>query len=259
MKLKIFLLLLTAFTLALFPVPQEETSPAQHVQPDSYQIDYSAGLNFCFSRVPVLMGENNLENTLIHSYLALEVEVGVLDFLRLGAVAGFDSNHFGDPVDFLNLPLSLRINDQSYSSMVFGVRVRSDLFSWRDFSFNADAELLFFKPFKKEHTIDLPIATGQSTVKQSFSQVTVELLAQYDGLSSITIFAGPQLNLLKGKMTASETIVDLQGEEKLTYKQKNTLGFAGGVSLELSSHFDLDVKVSLFSKVSLSAEIFYIF
>jgi len=259
MKLKFFLILLIAFTITLFPNPQEQNKKIQKIQPISYGMDYTVGLNFCYNRIPILIGDNDQENTLLHSYLALEVEVGVLNFLRLSAIAGFDSNRFDTPVDFFNLPLSLRIDDQSYNSMVFGIRAKSDLFSWREFSFKANAEFMFFKLFKKENTLTLPITTGASTVKQSFSQVAVELLAQYDGLSSISIFAGPQLNLLKGNITAQETIMELTGEEKLSYRQKNSLGLTGGTQISLSNHFDLILKLSLFSKNSLSAEVIYLF
>ncbi|UCH97012.1 MAG: hypothetical protein JSV88_09215 [Candidatus Aminicenantes bacterium] len=256
MKIKIFLLFFLASTLALFPAGQEQTQPTVS---RSYGVDYTAGLNFSYNRVAVLMGDDNIENTLVHSYLALEVDVGLMDYLTVGVVAGYDSNDFADPVDFYNLPLSLRLSDQAYNSMVFGLRAKSDFLSWKDFSFNANAEILFFKLFKKEHTIDLPIVTGTSTIKHSFTQVALELLVQYDAFSTFTIFAGPQMNLVKGKITAAENIEELQGEEELEYQQKNTMGFAGGVLFELGSHFDLKVKVNLFSKTSLSVEVFYIF
>jgi hypothetical protein len=256
MKLNIFLLFLTIFTLTLFPTGQDQVQPTAL---NSLDIDYTTGLNFCYNRVAVLMGDDNIENSLVHSYLALEVEVGLSEYLRLGVAAGFDSNHFADPVDFSNLPLSLRLNEQSQTSMVFGLRANSDFFSWRDVSFKAQGELLFLKLAKKEQDITLPIVTGTSTTKQSFSQLTLELLVQYDAFSRLTVFAGPQLNLLKGKITAAESIAELQGEEELTYKQKNTLGLTGGITYELSSHIDLNVKAGLFSRTSLSVEVFYIF
>ena len=256
MKIKFFLLLFTAFTLALFPTDQEQTQP---INPRSYGIDYTAGLNFSYNRTPVLMGDDDKENTLRYSYLALEVDVGVSDYFTAGLVAGYASSHFADPVDFYNLPLSLRVSGQSYQSMIFGARAKSDFLSWKDFSLRANGEILFFKLFEKESPINLPIVTGTSAVKQSFSQLTLELLVQYDGFSTFTVFAGPQLHRLKGKMTASEIIEELEGEEEFAYKQKNTMGLTAGVNLELGSHFDLNVKVSLFSKTSLSVEAFYIF
>jgi hypothetical protein len=256
MKINIFLLFLTIFTLTLLPAGQDQ---AQSTSSKFYDIDYTAGLNFCYNRVSVLMGDDDIKNTLVHSYLALEVELGLSDYLRLGVVAGFDSNHFNGTVDFSSLPLSLRLDDKSHSSMIFGVRAKSDFFSWKDFSFCANGELLFVKVAKEEQDITLPIVTGTSTTKQSFSQLTAELLVQYDAFSRLTIFSGPQLNLLKGKLTAEEIIEELEGEEKISYRQKNTLGLTGGINYELSTHFDLNVRATLFSRTSLSVEIFYIF
>lgn len=256
MKIKFFLLLFTVFTLALFPADQEQTQPTTTT---SLEIDYTAGLNFSYNRTPVLMGDNDIENTLIHSYLALEVDVGVSDYFTVGVVAGYATSQFDDPVDFYNLPLSLSVSSQSYKSMIFGARARSDFLSWHYFSLRANGEILFLKPFEKESPIQLPIVSGISTVKQSFSQLTLELLVQYDGFSTFTVFAGPQLYRLKGKITASESIEELEGEEEFEYKQKKSLGLTAGVNFELGSHFDLNVKVSLFSKTSLSVEAFYIF
>jgi hypothetical protein len=256
MKIKFFLLLFTMFSLALFPADQEQTQPTKTT---TLQIDYTTGLNFSYNRTPVLMGDDDIENTLIHSYLALEVDVGVSDYFTAGIVAGYATSHFADPVNFYNLPLSLGVSGQSYKSMIFGARARSDFLSWKDFSLRANGEILFFKLFEKESPIQLPIVTGTAAVKQSFSQLTLELLVQYDGFSTFTVFAGPQLYRLKGKLTASESIEELEGEEEFAYKQKETMGLTAGVNFELGSHFDLNVKVSLFSKTSLSVEAFYIF
>jgi hypothetical protein len=256
MKIKFFLLLFTVFTLALFPADQEKTQP---IETRSHGIDYTAGLILSNNRTPVLMGDDDIKNTLIHSYLALEVDVGVSDYLTAGVVVGYATSQFDDPVNFYTLPLSLSVSSQSYNSMIFGARARSDFLSWKDFSLRANGEILFFKLSEKESPIQLPIVTGTSTVKHSFSQITLELLVQYDGFSTFTVFAGPQLHRLKGKITASESIEELEGEEALKYKQKNAIRLTSGVNFELGSHFDLNVKVSLFSKTSLSVEVFYIF
>jgi hypothetical protein len=258
MQIKFYLLLFTVlvFTLALFPADQAQTQP---IDTRSHGIDFTTGLNFSSNRTPVLMGDDDIKNTLIHSYLALEVDIGVSDFFTAGVVAGYATSQFDDPVDFYNLPLSLSVSSQSYNSMIFGARARSDFLSWKDFSLHANGEILFFKLFEKESSIQLPIVTGISTVKQSFSQMTLELLVQYDGFSTFTVFAGPQLYWLKGKITASESIEELEGEEEFEYKQKNTIGLTGGINFELGSHFDLNLKVSLFSKTSFSIEAFYIF
>ncbi len=252
MKIKISLLVITLISLCPALLPAE--SPAK-----SLQIDYSMGLNFNHSRVSVLVGDNNLVNTLNYSYLALELDVGISDYLILGVVAGFNSNHLKDPVDFYNLPLSLRVNEEKFNSMVLGLRAKSEFLSWKDFSFAAGGEYLYFKKYKRELPIQLPLVSGDAMIKNSFNQLSLELLAQYDGFSFFTVFAGPQLNLVHGKYTASETIEELEGEEELSYKQENNIGIAAGARFELGSHFDINLKVNLISKTALSVEVFYIF
>jgi len=257
MKIKIFsVIILFAFSLMLFPAQDEEFIPKPS---KALQIDYTVGLNFSFNKVAVLVGNNNLSNSLNFSYLALELDVGISDYLTLGAVAGYNSNYMKDPVDFNNLPLSLQLQDETFNSMVLGVRAKSEFLSWKDFSFAANAEYLYFKRLKKEFPIELPIVTGEAIVKNSFTQLSVELWAQYEGFSNFTLFAGPQLNLLKGKFNVSEEISDLNAEEELSYKQENKLGVAAGVLLEVSSHIDVNLKINLISKNSFSIGAIYVF
>lgn len=256
MKIKISLLVITLISLSLALLPAEETKPSPA---KSLQIDYSVGLNFNHSRVSVLVGDNNLVNTLNYSYLALELDVGISDYLILGVVAGFNSNHLKDPVDFYNLPLSLRVNEEKFNSMVLGLRAKSEFLSWKDFSFAASGEFLYFKKYEKNLPIQLPVVSGEAIIKNSFNQISIELWAQYDGFSYFTIFAGPQLNFLDGKLEATETIEELEGQEELSYKQENDIGIVAGARFEVGSHFDVNLKVNLISKTSLSVEVFYIF
>jgi hypothetical protein len=252
MKIKISLLVITLISLSPALLPAEPTAK-------SLRIDYSVGLNFNHSRVSVLVGDNNLVNTLNYSYLALELDVGISDYLILGVVAGFNSNHLKDPVDFYNLPLSLRVNEEKFNSMVLGLRAKSEFLSWKDFSFAAGGEFLYFKKYEKNLPIQLPVVSGEAIIKNSFTQIGIELWAQYDGFSYFTIFAGPQLNFLDGKLEATETIEELEGEEELSYKQENDIGIVAGARFEVGSHFDVNLKVNLISKTSLSVEVFYIF
>lgn len=252
MKIKILLLVITLIVLSPALLPAESTAK-------SLRIDYSVGLNFNHSRVSVLVGDNNLVNTLNYSYLALELDVGISDYLILGVVAGLNSNHLKDPVDFSNLPLSLRVNEEKFNSMVLGLRAKSEFLSWKDFSFAASGEYLYFKKYEKNLPIQLPVVSGEAIIKNSFNQISIELWAQYDGFSYFTIFAGPQLNFLDGKLEAFETIEELEGQEELSYKQENDIGIVAGARFELGSHFDVNLKVNLISKTSLSIEVFYIF
>ena len=256
MKIKTFLLffMVLVFTCA-FTLPAN----AREIPPQDSSIDYSVGLEFSYNRANILMGEDDLENSMTFNYLALEVDAALLDYLTVGVVAGYNTNYFNDPVDFYDLPLSLRINDERYKSMLLGLRVKSDFFSWKEFSLAAGGEYLYFKLFKEEMLIQLPIVTGAATLKNSLYQVILELMVQYDGFTGLTIFAGPQWNLLKGKFTVSEDLEDLQDVQTLTYKLKNAMGIAAGINFEAGSHFDINAKISMFAKKSFSVEVFYIF
>jgi hypothetical protein len=253
MKIKtLILVVLFTFSTAFFSFATEKDSR-------SLQIDYSAGLNLSYNSVPILLGDSEIENTLKFSYMALELDLGIHDYLTVGVVAGFNSNKLSDPVDFTGLPLSLRLDDKSFNSMLLGLRAKSEFFSWNNFAFEAGAEFLYFKENTKDLDIQLPIVSGQATAKNSFTQTALELLIKYEGFSNFTVFAGPQLSLLKGTVTASETLGVLSGEQDLDFDQEKSFGFVGGARFELGSNFDLNVKASLFSRTSLSVEIFYVF
>lgn len=256
---RLFLITVLSLIIGMGAMAQEEENSSEEKQKKTLEIDYSVALNFSYNSAQVKIGNNDLENTLVYSYLALEVDLDLMDYLTVGVLAGYNMNHLDDPVDFINLPLSLRLGDENFKSMVLGVRARSEFFSWKDFSFVATGEFLVFKRFEKELPINLPIASGIATVKNSFTQTAVELLVKYEGLETLTIFAGPQLNLINGEVEASHSIEELSGQETLEFKQKQSLGVTAGVHFELGNHFEVDVKAYLLSKTSLSLELFYIF
>jgi hypothetical protein len=222
-------------------------------------IDFSAGLNLSYNRITVEMGDDNIATSLEYSYMALQIDFTLLDFLTVGVVGGYNSNTFKDHVDFFRLPLTLRVVGTRFNSMMFGVRAVADLFSWRDFSITANGEALLFKQFRKTLEIGLPSVTGDAFIKNSFRQVALELLVHYEGFGSLTVFAGPQLHLLSGTVSANEVIETIDSEIEQDYSQKTKLGFSGGVDYELSSHIDVRAKISLFTKTSLSVSIFYVF
>jgi hypothetical protein len=227
--------------------------------PKSGDVDYSVGLNAAYNRAAVKTGADDTANVLEYTYLALQIDVGLLDFLTIGVVAGYNSNVFKDPLNFYRLPLTLNAEGERFNSMMFGLRAKSDLFSVHDYSLAVSADWLYFKRFNLERPITLPIASGTAILKHSFHQLTLELLVQYDGLSGMTVCVGPQVNLIRGKMTATEIIENLEGENILKYDQKKTVGMAAGVYYELGGHFDLKAKLSLFSKTALSVTLFYVF
>jgi hypothetical protein len=255
---KVFLspiLLVLLFLAVVFLPQQAATAEDENV----IDIDFSAGLNVEYHSVPVLVGDDEVANTLEFTYLALQVDVGLLDFLTVGVVAGFNSNLFKDPLDFTRLPLSLSTDGERFNSMMFGVRAKSDLLTWGSFSLVANGEILLFKRFTKELPIVLDIVSGTGTLKNSFQQLALELLVQYDGFSGMSIFAGPQLNLINGKMTASELIGNIDAQDELSFHQEKVIGLTAGIYYELGGNLDICAKISLFSQTSLSVTLFYVF
>jgi len=246
----IFVVLVSVLPVFLWPGEKEKKTP---------QIEYNPGLVFYYNRVPIQMGENKIQNNLEYYMAALEIDVDIMDYLTVGAIAGYNQNRTSSAVNFTQLPLSLRLNDESFNSIVLGLKAKSEFFSWEDFTFTAQGNFNYFKLFKKEFPIELPIETGSAVFKNSFHTFNIELLIQYDGLNNFTLYAGPQINVLKGKFHVLEEIDTLKGEETLSYKQRHTFGALGGARFELGSHFDVNVMVNLISKSSLGVEIFYVF
>lgn len=249
----------TAFLLLMLTVLVTVNGTARQAEEQkSMDVDFSVGLNLSYNRVPVILGDLDISNTLVYSYAALEVGVNLTDYLDAGVVVGLNRNSFNDPVDFMNMPLSLRLEDESFNSMVFGLRAKSEFFSFKDFSFAANAEYLHFKQFKKDFPIELDIVSGISTIKNSFNQLALELWVQYDRLSKFTPFIGPQLNMVSGDLNANLDLRGLTGEQDISYKQKRSFGIVGGARFEIGD-FDVNLKLNLASKTSLTVDVIYIF
>lgn len=253
MKKKLSLFTLTFFLFTVFALfsNQEEVK--------SYEIDFTAGLKFSYNAAKIELGQEGIENSLFYPYLVLEVDVDIFSYLTLGVIAGYNQNNFKDPIDFTELPLSLRLNDERRNSMVFGLNLESEFVSFGYFSLLARGEFLYFKLFKTEKAIELPIVTGNAAIENSFYQLTVDLFLQYDGLTGVTLFLGPQLNLLDGKVSISEKIEDIEADQITDYRQKNFIGLASGINIEMGSSLELILIAELFSKTAFSAGLFYVF
>ena len=257
---KNFFLVLMIFMVFCFGLfAQQPETPAAKQEEKSVDIDFSVGLNLAFNSASVKLDGTDAVNTLEYSYLGLQIDAALFDFLTLGLVAGYNSNTLKELVDFSQLPLSLRAGGERFNSMMIGLRANADLFSWQDFSFAPECEILLFKKFKKQLTIQLPIATGSADLKNSFTQISLDLLVRYDGFSNFTLFAGPHLNLISGTITAVETIEGLEGEQSIGYSQEKAFGFTAGIFYELGDHLDISAKLTLLAKTSLSVTLYYIF
>lgn len=251
----VFIVMVTLTLLGLNPLFSAEKEKASPLS----ELDFTVGLSSALSHTTITVGDNNIKNALKCNYLALQVDYDVNDYLTLGAIVGYNTNELADPVDFTHLPLSLRVQEQTFKSMMFGLRAKSDFYSWKDYSLAAYGEWLFFKRFEKELLFQPPVPDNTATVNNDFNQLALELRAQYDGFTNFTIFAGPRLNLVNGSMIVNETIGSVIGEEKLKFKQKHALGLIGGIYYELNDHFDLSASVTLLCQTSLSVSLFYIF
>jgi hypothetical protein len=207
----------------------------------------------------VELAPDDMEKTLFYPFLTLEIDVDIYDYITVGVLAGYSRNTFTDSIDFSELPLSLRLNEKRRNAMVFGLNLKSEFTSFGYFALSGKAEFLFFKLFKNEMPIALPVVTGNAAIGNSFHQLTVDLFLKYDGLSGVSLFLGPQLNLLKGKMSVSEVIEDIEAEQVINYRQKNFFGLVTGVNIDIGSHAELILRAGLLSKTSFSAGIFYLF
>ncbi len=261
MRKKFIALFLSLFVTGFVALTAQQETPTirQSGGSSGLSVQFNLGAHFTYSQAEVTVGDGELENTLAYAYAGLLADVDIFDYLTVGLFVGYYSSHLKDPLDFVQLPLSLRFDQEKSSSMVFGLHAHSELQVYGDFSFHPRAQFLFFKSHSQDFEVTLPIASGTGTLKHSLAQLTVDLLGQYDGFQNMTLYLGPQLNLLSGKYTAAEAISTLQGEEDLDYKQKNLIGVVAGANFDLGNHFIVDVRAVMLSKMSISASIFYVF
>lgn len=220
--------------------------------------DYNVGFNLAYNNTPVKINDLAINNSLVFSYAALELAIEMKDNLTMGIIAGFNRNYLKDTIASNILPVPVEFNHEKSTSMMLGVNISSEFLLPGDFSFKAGGELLYFKLFENQLTLNT--GNGTAAFKNSFYRLTLELLAQYDGFSTFTIFAGPHLNMVSGKYTAAETLTDqTEAKESYNYSQRKALGLSLGANFDLGSHFTLDAKLSFISTTSLSIKFFYVF
>jgi hypothetical protein len=227
--------------------------------PGPITLTFNPGLEFSYSSIGIRCGDQKIANTFNYLASRLQLKVDIGDYLALEVLAGFHSAFAKDPIDFSTLPLSLRWDRQNFTGMLLGLALSSEPFSFNDFSLKARGEFTFSLEKDKTWDIVLPLVSGQSTGKNAFTLLTLDVTLQYQGLTGITIFLGPRLNLLHGKFTSAETIADLQGQQEITYVQKNLIGPLAGVTVEIADNWELNFKASILARTELSLSVFYIF
>lgn len=250
MKKIFFLIIFLYFGIPLFSSEVKWSSPG---------INFSAGLQAVYSNTGIIFPEIEEKNSLISMATALEVDMEISDYLTVGIITGFDWNHFRNSLPVVSLPLSLEIDESSSSPMIFGLTLKSDVFSSGDFSFFARAEFIYFKRFQQELEIPLAVVTGSAVTRNSFYQGRVDLILKYHGFEDFVLSLGPQLYLLQGNFFISETIADISGEVELNYRQQSIVGVLGGISIELGLNWEVSLEISFISRFSIGAGIFYAF
>ncbi len=221
--------------------------------------DFNMGLVFRAGNIEIMFKDSELINELAFMILALKVDYELSDYVKLGAMAGYQQNHFNNPVDATTLPLSLRLEDEKSNSMMFGLSLETIPFSIDHFALNLNFQFNYFKSFLKEWDIDLPIENGIAKTRNSFFSSRIDMLLSYDGFSSFTPFIGPNLHFVSGKLRFEETIAGLDVSEEQEYQQNSLVGLSCGAKFEVGDHFDLTLRLNLFSEKSLYFTATYIF
>jgi len=248
------------FLAACFSISAAESTPRP------ITLTFNPGLEISYNSIGIQCGEQETANTftILASRLALKVDI--FDYLALEVLAGFHSAFAKDPIDFNTLPLSLRWDRQKFGGLLLGAALSSEPFSFGDFSLKGRGEFTFALEKDRTWDIELPLANGQATGENTFTLLTLDLTLQYEGLTGVTVFLGPRLNLLHGKFISAETIVDpegkiadLQGRQEITYSQKNLIGALAGMTVEIANNWELTIKAGFLARTELSLAVFYIF
>jgi hypothetical protein len=227
--------------------------------PRPISITVDPGLEISFNSISCLVGAEKTANTFSLLAARLALKMDILDYLSLEVLAGYHYAFANNPLDFTTMPLSLRWDREKFAGLLLGAAVSSEPYTIDDFSLKVRGEFTLAMEKEKTWAIELPAVSGQATGDNAFTLLTLDAVVQYDGLTGVTIFIGPRFNLLHGKFTASESIIDLQGQQELSYRQKNFIGALAGAVIEIGGNWELNIKASLFARTELSLAIIYIF
>ena len=223
------------------------------------ELTFTPGLGFSFQSIAIHCGEQETANRFTVLAPRLTLQVDISDYVSLEVLAGYHFAYAKDPVYFTALPLSIGWDRQKFQGLLLGAALSAEPFSFGDFFLKARGEFLFVLEKDKAWEVTLPLVSGQVTGKNAFTLVTLDVTLQYQGLSGLTFFLGPRLNLLHGKFVAAETVADLQGQQEMIYKQKNLIGPLAGAVLEIGDNWELTFKASLLARTELSLAVAYIF
>jgi len=219
----------------------------------------STGLAFNYSLTPMSDSEGALENELLLLTPLLLVEVEIFDYVSFGLAAGFNLSYFRQTLDFQELPLSLRLDQERFSGPVFGIYVKSDPVHFGDFLIKARAAYMYYLHGGREWPITLPVESGSAHGASRISELSAEVLLGYQVFSGLRFFVGPHLNLTRSRLKLDQAIGLLAGEQETVMRQQDPLGLLLGVSYDLGSHWEITCKAVFFSRTALNLEFLYVF
>jgi len=255
MKKMVFFILL--FSLAFFVF--SDNKEKEKKQPVSIPI--SAGLAFSYEKIDIKTGDSAAANSLTALSGIAEIAVDISDYLTVGVLAGYNRSTIGSPLNFTTLPLSVQITDKAANNngLIWGASVKSEPFSWDDFSLSLKASFVNFSQSAREWSIALNNADGSLNGKLNFFILKVNAVVNYQGLSNFIIFAGPEFSMISGKYNMDETIVDIVGSEEITIKQKSFLTAVAGITWQGFDFFDLTLSGSYFGRKSIALSLVHNF
>ncbi len=248
---KWILLLVSTMIFPLFSTAQTASQPIT--------VTFNPGLEFSYLSIRSLVGAEKTANTLNFLASRLALKMDIFEYLSVEVLAGYHLAFAKDPLDFTSLPLSLRWERQKFQGLLLGAALISEPLSFDDFSLQLRGEFTFAMEKGRTWEIELPQVSGQATGDNTFSLLTMDATVHYQGITGVTVFFGPRLNLLHGKFRAGESIAELEGEQEFTYRQKNLVGVLAGLVVEIGDNWELSIKASLLARSELSLAVFYVF
>jgi len=233
--------------------------PAAESTSQPIELTFTPGLEFSYHSIAILCGEQKTANSFNLLSPKLTLQVDISDFITLEVLAGYHFAFAKDPVYFNALPLSLNWDRQKFQGLLLGIALAAEPFAFGDFFMKARGEFVFVLEKDKAWEVTLPLVSGQATGENAFTLITLDVTLHFQGLSGLTFFLGPRLNLLHGKFIAAETVADLQGQQEMSYKQKNLIGPLAGAVLEIGDNWELTFKASMLARTELSLAVVYVF
>jgi hypothetical protein len=245
------------FLLLILPITFFSISAAELTPPIT--ITFTPGLEFSSNSINIQSGEEKTANTLNFLASRLVLKADIHDYLSLEILAGYHSARNKSDLDFSQLPLSLRWNRSTFSGFLLGLAISSEPLSFSDFALHLRGEFNVSLAQEIEWAIQSPQISGTFNGKNSFTLLSLDVTLQYQGFTGITIFAGPRLNLLHGKFTASEIIADSQSRQEIPYRQKKLAGPLAGALIEIGDNLELTIQASFLARSEFSLAFFYTF